>query len=120
MEDLKKKAKARGLWNLFLSKQHYPEHGTDLTNLEVRSRLIRFNSTLTLISPRQYAVFCEIMGHAPLVAPQATNCAAPDTGNMEVFARYGNAEQQAKYLTPLLNGEIRSSFAMTEFGGEST
>ncbi|GHJ87300.1 hypothetical protein NliqN6_3702 [Naganishia liquefaciens] len=101
MEDLKKKAKARGLWNLFLSKQHYPEHGVDLTNLE-------------------YAVFCEIMGHAPLVAPQATNCAAPDTGNMEVFARYGNPEQQAKYLTPLLNGEIRSSFAMTEFGVASS
>jgi acyl-CoA dehydrogenase len=78
------------------------------------------------------------MGYSPHIAPQATNCAAPDTGNMgkpwaigvhdvililhrrhtEVFARYANAEQQKKYLTPLLNGEIRSSFAMTEFGGE--
>jgi acyl-CoA dehydrogenase len=62
----------------------------------------------------------EIMGHAPLICPQATNCAAPDTGNMEVLARYANPEQQKKYLLPLLDGQIRSSFAMTEFGVASS
>lgn len=60
------------------------------------------------------------MGHAPLICPQATNCAAPDTGNMEVLARYGNKAQQQKYLLPLLAGKIRSSFAMTEFGVASS
>lgn len=97
MDDLKRKARALGLFNLFLSKRHYPEHGVDLTNLE-------------------YSVMAEIMGHAPRICPEATNCAAPDTGNMEVLARYGNSAQQAKYLLPLLKGEIRSSFAMTEVG----
>ena len=62
----------------------------------------------------------EIMGHSPLICPQATNCAAPDTGNMEVLARYANPAQQKKYLLPLLDGRIRSSFAMTEFGVASS
>lgn len=97
MEDLKRKAKKRGLWNLFLSKRHYPDVGVDLTNLE-------------------YAVMAEVMGNSPSLAPEACNCSAPDTGNMEVFARYGNEDQKAKYLRPLLEGKIRSSFAMTEFG----
>ncbi|KZT26922.1 acyl-CoA dehydrogenase NM domain-like protein [Neolentinus lepideus HHB14362 ss-1] len=95
IEELKVKARQLGLWNLFLSKAHYPEHGVPLTNLE-------------------YAVMAEILGRGGHLAPQVVNCSAPDTGNMEVLARYGNPEQQRKWLIPLLNGEIRSSFAMTE------
>ncbi|KAJ7283861.1 acyl-CoA dehydrogenase/oxidase [Mycena rebaudengoi] len=95
IEELKVKAKKLGLWNLFLSKAHYPEHGVPLTNLE-------------------YAVMAELLGRAAHLGPQAVNCSAPDTGNMEVLARYGNPAQQKKWLIPLLNGEIRSAFAMTE------
>ncbi|KAF5387802.1 hypothetical protein D9615_000188 [Tricholomella constricta] len=95
IEELKVKAKKLGLWNLFLSKAHYPEHGVPLTNLE-------------------YAVMAEILGRGGHMAPQAVNCSAPDTGNMEVLARYGSPEQQKKWLIPLLNGEIRSAFSMTE------
>ncbi|KAI0069047.1 acyl-CoA dehydrogenase NM domain-like protein [Artomyces pyxidatus] len=95
IEELKVKARKLGLWNLFLSKAHYPEHGVPLTNLE-------------------YAVMAEVLGRAGHMGSEAVNCSAPDTGNMEVLARYGSPEQQKKWLVPLLNGEIRSSFAMTE------
>jgi acyl-CoA dehydrogenase len=91
MEELKREARARGLWNLFLPES---EHGAGFTNLE-------------------YSAFAELCGYYPLLS-EATNCSAPDTGNMEVLARYGSKAQQERWLKPLLAGEIRSAFCMTE------
>ena len=91
IEELKAEARKRGLWNLFLP----GEHGAGLTNL-------------------QYAPLAEITGRSPHIAPLVTNCAAPDTGNMELLAEFGTPRQQQQWLQPLLDGEIRSAFAMTE------
>jgi acyl-CoA dehydrogenase len=91
MEEMKDEARGRGLWNLFLPNERF---GAGLTNLE-------------------YAPLAEITGRSP-IAPEALNCAAPDTGNMEILAEFGTPEQQRDWLEPLLEGEIRSCFAMTE------
>jgi len=91
LDELKEKAKKEGLWNLFLPES---DLGAGLKNIE-------------------YAPLCEIMGRSPIGA-EIFNCSAPDTGNMEVFVRYGTDNQKEKWLKPLLNGEIRSAFAMTE------
>ncbi|MFF4406918.1 acyl-CoA dehydrogenase family protein [Streptomyces sp. NPDC001404] len=92
VEDLKAEARRRGLWNLFLPDTEY---GAGLTNL-------------------QYAPLAEITGRSPQLAPTALNCAAPDTGNMELLAQFGTEEQRKRWLEPLLDGRIRSAFAMTE------
>ena len=91
MRDLQARARELGLWNLFMT---HGSWGAGLTNLE-------------------YASLCELMGRSPL-APEVFNCSAPDTGNMEVLERYGTPEHKKMYLEPLLEGKIRSAFAMTE------
>ncbi|HVF52289.1 MAG TPA: acyl-CoA dehydrogenase family protein [Actinomycetota bacterium] len=91
MDELKREARARGLWNLFLPDD---VHGAGLNNTD-------------------YAPLAEIMGRSP-IAPEATNCSAPDTGNMEILAEFGTDEQKDQWLKPLLDGEIRSCFGMTE------
>jgi acyl-CoA dehydrogenase len=98
MDELKAEARERGLWNLFLPHKQW---GAGLTNLE-------------------YAPLAEITGRSVFIAPEAINCAAPDTGNMEVLAEFGTPEQQQQWLVPLLEGQIRSVFSMTEPGVPSS
>ena len=93
IEDLKKRAQELGLWNMFLPKNHFKE-GAGFSNLE-------------------YGLMAEFLGKSRL-ASEATNCAAPDTGNMEVLAKYGTEAQKREWLTPLLDGKIRSAFLMSE------
>src|SRR5437763_6154964 len=93
VEELKAAAQAQGLWNLFLPRKH--EDGAGLTNV-------------------QYAPLAEITGRAVWLAPEALNCSAPDTGNMELLSLFGTDEQKERWLVPLLDGEIRSAFSMTE------
>ncbi len=93
VEELKVKAKALGLWNLFLPHSHDPHHGLSVT---------------------EYATLAEITGWSPEIAPEAINCAAPDTGNMELLDMFGTDAQKKQWLQPLLEGHIRSGFAMTE------
>lgn len=93
VDELKTKAKKLGLWNMFFPKGHYKE-SPGYSNLE-------------------YGLMAEWLGKSR-VASEATNCAAPDTGNMEVLAKYGNEAQKAQWLKPLMDGEIRSAFLMTE------
>ena len=93
MEELKAKAKSQGLWNLFLPNSHHPAHGLSVTD---------------------YATLAETTGWSPEIAPEVFNCSAPDTGNMEVLEMFGNPDQQRQWLEPLLEGFIRSGFAMTE------
>ncbi|MHB8695570.1 MAG: acyl-CoA dehydrogenase family protein [Solirubrobacteraceae bacterium] len=93
IEELKAQARSRGLWNLFLPLTH--EHGAGLTNM-------------------QYAPLAEITGRSVWIAPEAINCSAPDTGNMELLSLFGTEEQKQRWLEPLLEGEIRSAFSMTE------
>ena len=93
IEELKAKARAQGLWNLFLPHSQDPHHGLSVTD---------------------YATLAEITGWSPEIAPEAINCAAPDTGNMELLDMFATDEQKKRWLEPLLNGRIRSGFAMTE------
>ena len=93
VEELKVKARAQGLWNLFLPHSHDPHHGLSVT---------------------EYATLAEITGWSPEIAPEAINCAAPDTGNMELLDMFATDEQKKQWLEPLLDGRIRSAFAMTE------
>ena len=97
IEELKAEARSQGLWNLFLPPEHQERHGygAGLTNL-------------------QYAPLAEITGRSPLIAPEAVNSSAPDTGNMELLSLFGTDQQRAEWLEPLLAGEIRSVFSMTE------
>lgn len=102
VDRLKKEAQALGLWNLFIP----PRLLSKVPDPALRPKIP--------LSYREYGILCESMGKSPELAPQVCNCSAPDTGNMEVLLEFGTSEQKRKYLLPLLRGEIRSTFLMTE------
>ncbi|KAK1736927.1 acyl-CoA dehydrogenase [Skeletonema marinoi] len=106
IDELKKEAQQLGFWNLFLPHQ-LPNHLVSSNNNSIKI------SPSIYLSNREYGILCEVMGRSSL-APEACNCSAPDTGNMEVLLKHGTKEQQAQYLLPLLQGNIRSTFLMTE------
>ena len=103
IDELKAEARSQGMWNLFLTVRKQKDQIGELAE--------KYGAGLTNL---QYAPLAEITGHSGAIAPEALNCAAPDTGNMEVLAEFGSAEQVERWLLPLLDGEIRSAFCMTE------
>src|ERR1022692_2834196 len=103
IDELKAEARSQGMWNLFLTVRKHKDQIGELAE--------KYGAGLTNL---QYAPLAEITGHSGAIAPEALNCAAPDTGNMEVLAEFGSAEQIERWLRPLLEGEIRSAFCMTE------
>ena len=103
IDELKAEARSQGLWNLFLTVRTHKDQIGELAE--------KYGAGLTNL---QYAPLAEITGRSGAIAPEALNCAAPDTGNMEVLAEFGSAEQVERWLLPLLDGEIRSAFCMTE------
>lgn len=115
LDELKAEAKKRGLWNLF-----HPHLGAGGTGGAGSAGGAGGDSNRPGLTNAEYAPLAEIMGRSMHLAPEACNCNAPDTGNMEVFELYGTDEHREKYLEPLLNGEIRSAFAMTEPGVASS
>jgi len=110
MEELKREAQQLGFWNLFLP-HALPEHLISNNNND-NNNYVNISPSIYL-SNREYGILCEVMGRSSL-APEACNCSAPDTGNMEVLLKHGTREQQSQYLLPLLQGKIRSTFLMTE------
>ncbi len=103
IDELKAQARGQGLWNLFLTVRRHKDQIGEIAE--------KYGGGLTNL---QYAPLAEITGRSGAIAPEALNCAAPDTGNMEVLAEFGSAEQIERWLLPLLDGEIRSAFCMTE------
>src|SRR5215469_2438672 len=103
IDELKAQARRQGLWNLFLTVRKHKDQIGEIAE--------KYGAGLTNL---QYAPLAEITGHSGAIAPEALNCAAPDTGNMEVLAEFGSREQVERWLHPLLEGEIRSAFCMTE------
>jgi acyl-CoA dehydrogenase len=113
MDILKREAQELGLWNLFLP-HRLPDHLIDAASSSESSSDDSINISPSMyLTNREYGILCEIMGRSSL-APEACNCSAPDTGNMEVLLKHGTPDQQLRYLLPLLQGKIRSTFLMTE------
>lgn len=113
LERLKNRAKALGLWNLFIPQRLLHKIPPEAYNNTLQGHYAYVKPSIAL-TYREYGILCETLGRCPHLAPEACNCSAPDTGNMEVLLEFGTVQQQAQYLIPLLRGEIRSAFLMTE------
>jgi acyl-CoA dehydrogenase len=111
LQRLQNRAKTLGLWNLFIPQRLIHKIPIDATGKHGEHGYVIPSIVLTY---REYGIFCESLGHCPHIAPEACNCSAPDTGNMEVLLEFGTPLQQKRYLIPLLRGEMRSTFLMTE------